>query len=121
MQRQWYFLYHSKTNAFWMCDTDVARIGDLRCRQCNAITEDNGLLFFGPCTSHRQHHLEYSLRNHKGAVGVRLTDKDQPRRARARVTISGSVFIKLTEVVRRPAVGCIGLLDGSRRMFSDTA
>jgi hypothetical protein len=29
MQRQWYFLYHSKTNAFWMCDTDVMRIGDL--------------------------------------------------------------------------------------------
>src|SRR5437016_10143301 len=73
MQGQWYFLYHSKTNAFWMCDTDVARIGDLRCRQCNAITEDNGLLFFGPCTSHRQHHFEYSLRNHKRAVGVRLT------------------------------------------------
>src|SRR5437016_5921481 len=73
MQGQWYFLYHSKTNAFGMCDTDVARIGDLRCRQCNAITEDNGLLFFGPCTSHRQHHLEYSLRNHKRAVGVRLT------------------------------------------------
>ena len=41
MQGQWYFLYHSKTNAFWMCDTDVARIGDLRCRQCNAITEDS--------------------------------------------------------------------------------
>src|SRR6266446_9401814 len=69
MQGQWYFLYHSKTNAFWMCDTDVARIGDLRCRQCNAITEDNGLLFFGPCTSHRQHHLEYSLRNHKRGGG----------------------------------------------------
>src|SRR5512132_1495921 len=69
MQRQWYFLYHSKANAFWMCDTDVARISDLRCRQCNAITEDNGLLFFGPCTSHRQHHLEYSLRNHKRGGG----------------------------------------------------
>jgi hypothetical protein len=26
MQRQWYFLYHSKTNPFWMCDTDVVRI-----------------------------------------------------------------------------------------------
>src|SRR4029453_12518919 len=72
MQREGYFLYHSKTNAFWMCDTDVARFGDLRCRQCNAITEDNGLLFFGPCTSHRQHHFEYSLRNHKRAVGGRL-------------------------------------------------
>jgi hypothetical protein len=34
-----------------MCDTDLARIGDLRCRQCNAITEDNCLLFFGPCTA----------------------------------------------------------------------
>src|SRR5512132_3883957 len=73
MQRQWYFLYHPKTNTFWMCDTDLARIGDLRCRQCNAITEDNCLLFFGPCTSHRQHHLDYSLRNHKRAVGVALT------------------------------------------------
>src|SRR4029453_16127208 len=73
MQRQWYFLYHPKTNTFWMCDTDLARIGDLRCRQCNAITEDNCLLFFGPCTSHRQHHLDYSLRNHKRAVGVGLT------------------------------------------------
>jgi hypothetical protein len=32
MQRQWYFLHHPKTNTFWMCDTDLARIGDLRCR-----------------------------------------------------------------------------------------
>src|SRR5262245_38967881 len=65
MQWPWYLLYHSKTNTFWMCDTDLARIGDLRCRQCNAITEDNCLLFFAPCASQRQHHPDYSLRNHK--------------------------------------------------------
>jgi hypothetical protein len=41
-------LYDSQTHTFWMCDTDLAGIGDLRWCQCNAVTEDNCLLFFGP-------------------------------------------------------------------------
>src|SRR5439155_9908452 len=91
MQGQWYFLYHSKTNAFWMCDTDVARIGDLRCRQCNAITEDNGLLLFGPCTSHRQHHLEYSLRNHKRAGGSASNETELSHRWRGRASATSTM------------------------------
>src|SRR4030095_2830473 len=101
MQRQWYFLYHSKTNAFWMCDTDVARIGDLRCRQCNAITEDNGLLLFCPCTRHRPHPLKYSFRNHKRAVGVRRTRHKISDREPCEATTPPGAWMANTLNIRR--------------------
>src|SRR5260221_14485365 len=78
MQRQWYFPHQSKVKAFWMCNADVARIGDLPGSQRNTLTLDNGFLLFGPCTSNRQQHFKDSFRNHKRAVSA--TNGQAPRR-----------------------------------------
>jgi len=73
------------------------------------ITEDNSLLFFGPCTKPSQHHFEYSLRNIIKSGGSASNETELTHRWRERgLAFTSSFIIHPSHFnVLRPVVGCI--------------